>query len=308
MYEHFQEDDDRNLVGKQLCTPDPGPSSVGGVATIGVEQGLLSQGCKDSTLYSPAAYGAVNTSGTIVGILGEQTGLLNGNANAGAGLQNSNLHDIASAIQPIYQSHQDIVDLHMAWDFTDHLRLESITGWDQNHYFYERDYARYVASVPFNATAPTGLQTCLLLFEPWLFGAALPRGPYALPRSFPRRRRPGRPDRSDQCHKSVRRGGRNQDRNHPGIPADFILQWPVNFSAGVNYTTNQDASSEYYVFFNSANAFEQAINAAHGPTFAIDNNDPPHNSGNNYFLSGGRSTKSNPMLRSAKSITTSIPT
>lgn len=68
IWEHFNENDDRSRTGKQLCTRDPGPSSVGGVgltsdATIRLNvlaRGLLSQGCQDRSLYGDDAFGAPN--------------------------------------------------------------------------------------------------------------------------------------------------------------------------------------------------------------------------------------------------------
>ena len=44
MWEHFNEDDSRARVGKQLCTKDNGPATVGGVPT-GAARAFLTQGC-----------------------------------------------------------------------------------------------------------------------------------------------------------------------------------------------------------------------------------------------------------------------
>jgi outer membrane receptor protein involved in Fe transport len=277
MYEHFAEDDDRNLVGKQLCNSDPGPARVGGVAPSPTEQGFLSQGCQPTSLYSPSAYGAVNTSGTLVGIFGEEAGLLTGNANANHEPQNTNLQDLASAIQPVYRSQQDIVDLHMTWNITDHLALESITGWDQNTYFYERDYDRLVSSVPFNTTPTPGCLLCLASPSyAALYAALFPGGNVSDAQT-------GATNRARVFDEGM---GTTQE-----ITQEFRLissfAGPINFSAGVNYY-QQDASTEYYVFFNSLQAFEQVENTGSGQSiFFIDNNNPPNATGNNYFLSGG---------------------
>jgi outer membrane receptor protein involved in Fe transport len=62
IWEHFYENDDRSRTGKQLCTRDSGPSSIGGVdiSENVLARGLLSQGCMDSTLYDDAAFGVPN--------------------------------------------------------------------------------------------------------------------------------------------------------------------------------------------------------------------------------------------------------
>ncbi len=44
MWEHFKEDDSRARVGKQLCTKDLGPATIGGVPT-GTARNFLTQGC-----------------------------------------------------------------------------------------------------------------------------------------------------------------------------------------------------------------------------------------------------------------------
>ena len=67
---------------KQLCTKDPGPATVGGVAT-GASRIFLSQGCLPSSLYGSSAYGTVNTAGTLTGLLGNIFGFTSGDVNAG---------------------------------------------------------------------------------------------------------------------------------------------------------------------------------------------------------------------------------
>ncbi|HEY7853294.1 MAG TPA: TonB-dependent receptor, partial [Caulobacteraceae bacterium] len=61
VWEHFNENDSRERSGKQLCTRDPGPTSVGSAMNIStLASAFMSQGCKDASLYDPAAYGTPN--------------------------------------------------------------------------------------------------------------------------------------------------------------------------------------------------------------------------------------------------------
>src|SRR3546814_5862045 len=63
IWQHFEEDDNRSRTGKQLCTRDPGPATIGGVVVPENIQGRLSQGCLPGSLYDDAAYGTPNASG-----------------------------------------------------------------------------------------------------------------------------------------------------------------------------------------------------------------------------------------------------
>src|SRR3546814_1758941 len=51
IWQHFEEDDNRSRTGKQLCTRDPGPATIGGVVVPENLQGRLSQGCLPGSLY-----------------------------------------------------------------------------------------------------------------------------------------------------------------------------------------------------------------------------------------------------------------
>jgi outer membrane receptor protein involved in Fe transport len=76
MWDHFEEDDNRSRIGKQFCSKDTGPTSVGGVGfspiapIAGIEQGLFSQGCRATSLYAPDHLGTVNSQATLGGLFG----------------------------------------------------------------------------------------------------------------------------------------------------------------------------------------------------------------------------------------------
>ena len=120
------------------------------MATTAGSREYLNQGCSPGSLYGNNAYGTVNTSGTLGGILTNLIGLTNGSALAGHPLQNHNLHDIESAIDPIYEAKENLAILNLAWDITPHLTLESLTGYNRNTGYSYEDYNRLVATVPFS--------------------------------------------------------------------------------------------------------------------------------------------------------------
>jgi outer membrane receptor protein involved in Fe transport len=79
LYEHFEEDDNRARVGKQLCRKDVGPTSVGGVPILPtaagtLARGFLSQGCLPSGITDPVSLGTLNSSATLGGGLGNLIG------------------------------------------------------------------------------------------------------------------------------------------------------------------------------------------------------------------------------------------
>lgn len=152
MWEHFEESDRRLRSQKQLCTPDPGPISVGGVPTNPITQGLLSQGCATGSLYDSAALGAPNSLGTVNGIVGLATGMVIGNANSGV-RQDPDLRRFASAVDPRYRAENDIVELNMEWDVTSALKLSSLTSYAKDFNSARQDADSFIPTLGFNSTA-----------------------------------------------------------------------------------------------------------------------------------------------------------
>jgi outer membrane receptor protein involved in Fe transport len=280
MYEHFDEDDSRNLVGKQFCTPDPGPATVGGFTPTATERGFLSQGCLPGSLDSPAARGAVNTSATIAGIYAQELGLLGGNANAGHALQDDNLHDMASPIDPTYQAKQDLGILNMQWDVADHLTLESISAYNHDQVFFKRDYNRYVAVTPFGATPSPFCLFCITpgvaAIYPGLYHALYPGGVVSDPQIGP----------SNMPH-AYEQGDSNASEWTEELRLSSSFTGPLNVSVGGLYY-DQRTYSQFYVFSNPLTALAQAVNAILPGHFFIDPNNPAATSGpqvgHNYFL------------------------
>ncbi|MHB8528989.1 MAG: TonB-dependent receptor [Caulobacteraceae bacterium] len=169
MFEHFGEDDNRNRVGKQLCIKDTTgntPFTVGGVPVAAAGgpiatnyAAFLNQGCVPGSLYQPAAYGTLNSNSTLGGLLANLTGLSNGmDLFSNHPLQNHNLHDIESALQPLYTSQEDLVDLHLAYHMSDNLTFESITGFNHSQGTSAEDYNRIV---PLKSFSPSGIAAAL---------------------------------------------------------------------------------------------------------------------------------------------------
>jgi outer membrane receptor protein involved in Fe transport len=163
MWEHFEEDDNRARVGKQLCIKDPGPTSVGGVATNlpgRSTQLYLSQGCQLGDLHSPQALSAVNSAATLGGGLGVLTGLITGDAYAGKA-QDPNLRNIESAFDPIYKTNADVLIGSLEYRLTNALTATFTTSYSDFKSFTEADYNRTIPTQNFNVTplSPGGVFT-----------------------------------------------------------------------------------------------------------------------------------------------------
>ncbi|MBV9995620.1 MAG: TonB-dependent receptor [Caulobacteraceae bacterium] len=279
MYEHFNEDDTRNLIGKQLCTSDPGPTHVGPVALSSTEQGFLSQGCQNASLYTPAAHGLTNTSADLAGIYAQELGLLAGNGAAGHPLQNDNLHDIASPVNPLFQARQDFVNLNIAWDITDSLRLESLSGYNYDKYLFRQDYNRFVANVPFGASPAAACLFCLAVpGYSAIYRTLFPGGVVT----------DGQTGNTNALRVFNQGDGWAREWTQE-LRLTSSFKGPLNFSVGGLYY-REAGVDRYFVFFNSLTALEQVFNFAAPGTFGIDQHNPPTGAGHNYYLSDSRKT------------------
>ncbi len=286
MYEHFGEDDTRNRVGKQLCIKDPGPTSVGGVPIAAAGgpvasnyAAFLNQGCIPGSLNQPAAYGTLNSNGTLAGTLANIGGLSNGTDLFGANpLQDRNLHNIQSVIQPSYKAQEDLVDLHMAWNVTDNLTLTSITGYNRDVDSSAEDYNRVVPASPYTPVG-TGLYGPLaqLLF---------PGGVIHDPQTGTSNRVTSF-DATEDATKEYTEELR--------LTSSF--KGPLNFSVGGFYSENTSPfgeGSNYYVESNALTGYALVNNTAGLPNIAVDPNSPATGAGHNYYDSrtGGGYLKS----------------
>jgi outer membrane receptor protein involved in Fe transport len=288
MFETYGENDTRNRVGKQLCIKDPGPSSVGGVPIAAAGGPVLSnyaaflnQGCLAGSLYQNAAYGTVNSNATFLAT-GNLIGLNNGeDVFAKNPLQDHNLHNISSVIQPNYTVDQNLVELHMEYKITDSLTLTSITGFNRDGGTSVEDYNRIVPTTPFT---PVGNS----LFGPYAL-AAFPNGVVADPQTGTSnlfRTFDGTTYESKEYTEELR------------LSSSFSGKF--NFSAGLFYNedTSTPGGTNYYVESNALTAAAYASNyfsgaLAGGPVY-VDPSSSPNGSGHNYYdsRSGGGYLKS----------------
>lgn len=248
MYEHFDEDDDRQRSGKQLCTKDNGPASVAGISTtqtIGGQQvrWYLSQGCKPGSLYAPAAFDTTNSNGSLGGMLANLLGLSQGDVNAGK-VVSRNLRHAESAYLPTYQAQSDIAELNLEFDLSDTLSLTSLTSYNEDFVWSFQDYNRAIPSVPYNTVIP----------DPQL----------------------GLTDRLSVADISA---ARNLTWTQE-LRLQSQFDGPWNFNVGAIYIRFDTPQSFYYVFFNSATALSYA-----DPRIYRDENFPPSGDGHNYYFS-----------------------
>jgi outer membrane receptor protein involved in Fe transport len=153
MWEHFEEDDSRARIGKQLCTKDEGPATVGGVATGSARQ-YLTQGCLPGSLYAPEAYGTIHTGSTLTGVLGNLVGFTTGDLNAGDTVS-TDLREIESVMDPIYQSKSNVFQFNLSIDLTESLMFTALTSFSKGEVFSQLDYNRNVSTGTFNSTPLT---------------------------------------------------------------------------------------------------------------------------------------------------------
>ncbi len=290
MFEHYGEDDNRNRVGKQLCIKDPGPTSVGGVPIAPAGGPIasnyasyLNQGCIPGSLYQDAAYGSVNSLGTSFS-LANFLGLNNGtDVFANHPLQNHNLHDIESVIQPTFTSQEDLVELKMKYHITDNLTLQSITGFNQAHGTSEEDYNRLVPLIPYTPVATT------------LFG---PLPLFAFPNGVVPDKQVG----DSNLYAAFDYGTAQAKEYTQEIRLSSSFKGPFNFSIGGFYSehTTLPNSGNYYVMSNVLTGAAYLSNRAGGALSGgqqihVDTiNRIPDGSGHNYYdaRNGGQSLKS----------------
>jgi iron complex outermembrane receptor protein len=255
MWEHFAENDNRARSTKQLCTRDPGPSSIGGVTGLNVlATAFMSQGCQNASLYAPAAYGTPNglslpfvlagASGLSYLGVSPSTGLvplLKPTDPYGGVMQSPNLRQIASQFDPHYRASSDVIELNMQYELTPQLTLYSQTAFDGDKYFSTEDYNRFTTvSGVFNDS--NGLIDGFGGPAP----AVTPGGVYCDPQLG--------------CSSSIV-GLDEVKASSRQFSQEFRLQsafeGAFNFSAGANYTYYHTVE-DYYVFFNLVSAIAQA--------------------------------------------------
>lgn len=300
LWDHFEEDDKRSRIGKQLCTKDPGPATGIGAtnffafsaAVAQIQRGFFSQGCKATPLNDPGILGTPNSAATLGGLFGTLFGFTTGDAFAGQ-MQNPDIRTIASSFDPTYQAETDIYQFNIQWDLSDELQLTALTGFSQNELFTRQDYNRIVPNANFNAVpnpvnALAGLG--LLYYNPTpavdsLYEQLFPGGVVNDPQLGPLNK---------FSTADISRGSSEQWSQELRLQSNF--DGPFNFNIGAIYLDFK-SEGDYYVMGNTLTAAMQvqnnlpAIATVTGcsvvtPCF-IDPNASPNRSGRNYYDNTG---------------------
>jgi iron complex outermembrane recepter protein len=261
IWERFREKDSRARSTKQLCTRDPGPSSIGDVQNLStLASAFLSQGCQDASLYAPAAFGTPNGLSIPYVLAGVQNteiiglehhtfapvNLLKPIDPYGGEMQSPNLREIASQFDPNYRAASDIVELNFDYELTPHLTFTSETAYNEDKYFATEDYNRFT-TVPGVFNDSTGLKNAITLTGPT--PKITPGGVFCDPQLG--------------CSTTIEGQDRSQANSHQ-FSQEFRLassfDGPINFSIGANYTLYRTVE-DYYVFFNILTAIAQSHGA-----------------------------------------------
>ncbi|WP_447752129.1 TonB-dependent receptor domain-containing protein [Sphingopyxis fribergensis] len=252
IWEHFNENDDRSRTGKQLCTRDPGPTSVGGVDLRGipVARGVLSQGCQDRSLYEDDAFAAPNgfavpyiaAAGAAIGLGFDPNDITKvlyliapGRDPYADIVQSRNLREISTTYDPTFRAKNDVFQLNAELSLSQGINLYSQTSYTRDNYNSTQDYNRFNPGPVFNDSSTTvldGMGTKLptvgispggILFDPQLGPSDTILGVDQVK------------SRSSQWYQELR------------LQSSF--DGPINFILGANYLEYK-IDEDYYVFNN----------------------------------------------------------
>lgn len=252
IWEHFGEDDERARTGKQLCTKDSGPTSVGNTAiTSSLVQNRLSQGCLARTLFSDAAYSSPNggSFGHIFMAGQIQYGRPAFNRNTTltaidyrvdpyAGVtQSRDLREISSAYDPKFRAKNDVVQLNMEFKLTDSLSLISQTAYAKDDFWSTQDYNRFVSNRVFTDSTQAYVDN--------RGRPAIGPGPFITPGGFYTDPQLGTSDRMISADMSM--SDNRQWSQEVRLQSNFDSNF--NFSVGANYL-DFETEDNYYVFNN----------------------------------------------------------
>jgi len=151
IWEHFQEDDDRERSTKQLCAKDTAPAVVNGPAGPQVSDFnnfgavWLEQGCHMASLYSPESFETPNASAVpFIAALYAFSSYLEPYGDPYSGLtQSRNLRNIGSLIDPHYTAKNDTFELNVDIDVGDGLTLTSQTAYNKDQLYSTEDFNRF---------------------------------------------------------------------------------------------------------------------------------------------------------------------
>jgi len=275
VWEHFQEDDDRERSTKQLCDYDPGPSEVGpfnvsftltgrnsGITQHAVAgqmltnlsqaaRDVISQGCLPGSLYSPVSYQTPN-GGSLPLIYAAQTaGDANGSLIKGINpyasqTQSMNLRVIQSAIQPFYKAKNDIVEFMADYDVTPAMKVTWQTAYNHDFLASSEDFNRFNSNPGLFFTSATDPNAGI----GWGTGAY---GYHYTPGGILCDPQLGCSDRFVGEDLSQERAWQISQE----IRLTSSFSGPFNFSVGGNYL-HYETLEDYYVFLNVLTALSRS--------------------------------------------------
>ncbi len=148
VWEHFNENDDRERSTKQLCEKDVAPAAVDGptgpqaMAANNYGAVWLEQGCKPTSLYAPTAYQTPNASAVpFIAALYAFSPYLAYQADPYSGLtQSPDLRVTSSLIDPHYIAKNDTYELNIDFTVMPTLTFASQTAYNQDHLYSTEDY------------------------------------------------------------------------------------------------------------------------------------------------------------------------
>ncbi len=252
VYEHFQEDDDRERSTKQLCQKDTAPSVVDGptgpkIPDVNNFGSLwLEQGCRMTSLYAPTAFQTPNASAVpFIAALYAFSPYISPNSDPYAGLtQSPDLRVTNSLVTPHYTAKNDTYELNIDISFSPELTLTSQTAYNQDHLYSTEDFNRFNTAPGFFID-PAGND----LNQRTFIGQD---GEYCDPQLGCSNRFVGEDvsrERAHQFYQEVR------------LASNF--EGPLNFVAGVNYM-NYKTVEDYFVISNAISLATEDFNVLFG--------------------------------------------
>src|SRR6185437_15751992 len=248
VYEHFQEDDDRERSTKQLCEKDIAPATVDGPAgpqatdfnNFGAV--WLEQGCRPTSLYAPTAFQTPNASAVpFIAALYAFSSYIPPNSDPYGGLtQSRDLRVTSSLVEPHYTAKNDTYEFNVDVNVSPELTLTSQTAYNQDHLYSTEDFNRFNTAPGFFID-PAGND----LTQRTLVGQD---GEYCDP----------------QLGCSSRFVGQDVSREHAHqfyqeVRLSSNFEGPLNFVAGGNYM-NYKTLEDYFVMSNAISLATEHFN------------------------------------------------
>ncbi|HEY0646256.1 TonB-dependent receptor [Phenylobacterium sp.] len=285
LLDHFEEHDSRSRTGKQFCTKDVGPETIGGLGYSSVppiaqiQRGFFSQGCLPTSAYSPSALGTYNSQASISGIFAAYLGLQTGDGFAGK-TQAPGIRDIETPFDPVYKSKTDTYELNAEFDVTDQLKLTALSAYTVYKLSNRQDFTRYTTTAPYNATPnPVNLFAGVPGYAS-IYAQLFPGGVINDPQLGPY-----------NSQAVIDQSNASSDQWSHEVRLQSNFDGPLNFNVGGLYLKFKNRN-EYIVTFNSATAFSQMLNLFNtgnpncfgpAPCIAVDPNRDPTGQGHNYL-------------------------